>query len=76
MGERESVLCVKSVRFTQEIDAMDVDGGGDGDWYFVVGTSISSIPNAQDSANNIQPEEDKEVCFFYLMSRDVSLSSL
>ena len=79
MQERESVLCIKSMRFTSsatavsESDAMDtsthedvdhggVDGSGGGEWFYIVGTSISSIPNQQDTANNIPADEDKEVC--------------
>jgi hypothetical protein len=70
MMERESVLCVKSVRFlgaVEESDAMDVSdsmpdlSSADGDWYYIVGTSMASIPNPQDAAKNIPPEEDKEV---------------
>jgi DNA damage-binding protein 1 len=76
MMDRESVLCIKSVRFFTsggDSDAMDISeseqdqsGSSEGDWYFVVGTSIAAIPNPQDVANNIAPEEDKEVCLFDL----------
>jgi DNA damage-binding protein 1 len=57
MGAGESVLCVKSVMI--EVD-----------WYYVVGTSISSVPNAGDAANNIPPEEDREVRWLVLMGRE------